>query len=96
MENNFDISQFIDVETRETVLKNLQSRVRKRRKEKGLTQKELARISGVSYASIRRFENTGDISLSSLMKIAQELESLDDFNELFKNAIISSIKDLKV
>lgn len=93
MKNKFDISAFVNIETQQTVLSNLVDRVKSRRKESKLTQKQLAARSGVSYASIRRFEETGDISLSSLLKIGQALNCLADFNILFKTRIITNLKD---
>ncbi len=95
MENKFDISAFVKVETQQTVLSNLVDRVKSRRKESRLTQKQLAERSGVSYASIRRFEQTGDISLSSLLKIGKALNCLSDFNMLFKTRIITNLKDFE-
>ena len=56
------------------------------RKQAGLTQSELARRSGVSLGSIKRFELTGQISLESLLKLAQILNRINDF-ELILNPI---------
>ena len=39
------------------------------RKSKKVSQQRLSILSQVSYASIRRFEKTGDISLSSLVNL---------------------------
>lgn len=94
MDNRFDISQFVDTPTESGIISALVERVRLRRKEAKLTQRTLAVKSGVSYSSIRRFESTGDISLSSIIKIADALDCLTDFNNLFKNRKITSIKDL--
>lgn len=55
------------------------------RKNKKVSQQRLSTISGVSYASIRRFEKTGEISLASLVKIALALQLYDDLDNLFKN-----------
>lgn len=55
------------------------------RKNKKVSQERLSTLSGVSYGSIRRFEKTGDISLSSLVKIALALQLYDDLDNLFKN-----------
>lgn len=63
------------------------------RKALKITQKRLAVLSGVSYASIRRFERTGLISLLSLISIATALGYNDDFNCLFKDILYISIKD---
>ena len=76
---NFDISTFVNVTTEENILKGIVDRVKLRRKELKLTQKELAKRSGVSYGSIRRFENSGEISLTSLLKIANAINCLEDF-----------------
>ena len=56
--------------------------------------KDLSVKSGVSYASIRRFEEAGEISLTSLIKLANAIDCLNDFDALFKNAKISSLKEL--
>ena len=55
------------------------------RKQIGLTQAELAKRSGVSFGSIKRFEHTGQISLESLLKSAQILNRMSDF-ELILNS----------
>lgn len=55
--------------------------IRKRRK---ISQKRLSVISGVTYASIRRFEKTGDISFASLVKLAIALRLYDDLDNLFQ------------
>ncbi len=49
----------------------------------GLTQVGLEKRSGVSLGSIKRFENSGQISLESLLKIAVVLGSLEDFEHVF-------------
>lgn len=54
------------------------------RKNKKVSQQRLSELSGVSYASIRRFEKTGDISLASLVKLALALQLYDDLDNLFK------------
>lgn len=54
------------------------------RKGRKISQKRLSILSGVSYASIRRFERTGDISLCSFVKLALALQLYDDLDNLFK------------
>lgn len=54
------------------------------RKNRKVSQQRLSELSGVSYASIRRFEETGDISLASLVKLALALQLYDDLDNLFK------------
>lgn len=53
------------------------------RKHAGYSQSELAERSGVSLGSIKRFEQTGLISLESLLQLAAVLERLADFDAVF-------------
>jgi transcriptional regulator with XRE-family HTH domain len=53
------------------------------RKESNWTQQDLATRSGVSYGSIKRFERFGKISFESLLKIAEALNRLNEFETLF-------------
>lgn len=69
-------------------------RVQKKRKTHKLTQKQLAQRSGVSLGSVKRFERTGEISLSSLVKIAFALDCEKDFDELFSRKEYSSIQEV--
>lgn len=91
----FDIADFIPAVTENTIINNLMERFKSRRKERKLSQQMLAKNSGVSYASIRRFEQTGEIALRSLVKLANALGCLSDFEELFKHEIITSVRDYK-
>ena len=95
MRQKYDIREFVDVPTRQSVLSALVERVRARRKEQGLSQKQLAARSGVSYASVRRFETEGEISLSSLMRIAQVLDCMQDFDALFRTKKIIDLKEFQ-
>ncbi|MDX5586230.1 MAG: helix-turn-helix transcriptional regulator [Aureibaculum sp.] len=52
------------------------------RKEKGWTQQDLAEKSDVSYGSIKRFETSGQISFESLLKIAESLRRLSEFENI--------------
>ncbi|MDC6365664.1 MULTISPECIES: helix-turn-helix domain-containing protein [Flavobacteriaceae] len=55
--------------------------IRALRLEKGYTQKGLSERSGVSYASLRKFEQTGIISLESFFKLAMVLGCLEKLIE---------------
>lgn len=52
------------------------------RKEQGWTQRDLAEKSDVSYGSIKRFETTGLIAFESLLKIAESLGRLSEFENI--------------
>ncbi len=89
----YDINNFVRTLTEQSVLSGIIEKVKQRRKELKLTQQGLAKKSGVSYASIRRFESTGEISFTSLLKIANALNALADFNMLFNTEIVSNLKE---
>ena len=66
-----------------------------RRKAFRITQKELAGMTGVSFASVRRFETTGKISFESLVRIAIALDMKDDVKNLFlERKVYHSIQDV--
>ena len=64
------------------------------RKRKKLSQKSLALRSGVSLGSLKRFEQTGEISLQSLTKIAIALEVEGELEELFSKVPFASIDEV--
>ena len=68
--------------------------VRKRRKAQKLSMQALSEKSGVSYGSLKRFENTGEISLVSLLKLAIVLDCTDGFEDLFTQTEIRSIQEI--
>ncbi len=63
--------------------KRLASRARDLRLELNLSQQTLSKKSGVSYGTLKKFEQTGQISLESLLKLSVILGCMDDFNSLF-------------
>jgi transcriptional regulator with XRE-family HTH domain len=63
--------------------KAIAGRARDLRLELNLSQKTLSEKSGISYGSLKKFEQTGQISLGSLLKLAVILGCMDDFNALF-------------
>ncbi|MFA6620450.1 MAG: helix-turn-helix transcriptional regulator [Bacilli bacterium] len=95
VKNSFDIDQFVAALTPEKAKDNLVNRFVMRRKELHYSQMKLASLSGVSYGSLRRFETSGDISLSSLMNLANVLGYLEDFENLFERPAIRSLKEMK-
>lgn len=93
MINKFDIGQFVEVLTEQSVVNGIVERMKKRRKQMKISQRQLSQKSGVAYSSLRRFEATGEISLSSLLKIAHALDALKDFESIFKGQAITNLKD---
>ncbi|WP_395076949.1 helix-turn-helix domain-containing protein [Flavobacterium sp.] len=66
------------------IQQELASKFREIRKNKKISQTQLANKSGVSLGSIKRFEQTGQISLESLLKLAHLFDRLNDFDSVFK------------
>ena len=93
MVNKFDIGQFVEALTEQSVVNGIVERMKRRRKQMQLSQRQLSQKSGVTYSSLRRFETTGEISLSSLLKIAHALDALKDFESIFKGQAITNLKD---
>ena len=63
---------------------SISKRHKKLRKKLSLSQAEMAERSGVSLGSLKRFENTGKISLESLLKLAHLIGRLEDFDTVFQ------------
>ncbi len=68
--------------------------LKKLRKQRKLSQTALAEKAGVSYGSMKRFEQTGEIALESLLKIAIVLGETEPFEALFKSTEIKSIQEI--
>ena len=64
------------------VRKELANRFRILRKKSKISQKQMAERSGVSLGSLKRFENTGKISLESLLKLMHFLGRLNEINSI--------------
>lgn len=64
------------------------------RKRKKISQKELAVRSGVSLGSVKRFEQSGEISLRSFTKLAIALEVEGELESLFSEVPFESIEEV--
>lgn len=76
------------------VAKQIAARVKARRLELNLTQEGLAARSGMKFATYRRFEHTGEISLRGLLQIGFALNALSDFDALFAHKQYQSLDDV--
>lgn len=70
------------------------SRVKARRLELNLTQEGLATRAGVKFATYRRFEQTGEISLRGLLQVGMALNATSDFDVLFTQKQYQSLDDV--
>ena len=69
-------------------------RVRGVRKRRKISQEILSEKSGVSLGSVKRFEQSGEISLLSLTKIAIALQMEDEMKTLFADVPFLSIEEI--
>jgi len=83
------------LETPEQVSRKLAARVKALRLARGWKQVTLAERSGVSLASLRRFEESGRVSLQSLLELAFALNRLDDFDALLPPPRAASLAELE-
>lgn len=72
----------MELKTPKDVLAELAARFKARRLALNLTQEGLSDRSGVSWGSLKRFEQRGLIALDALLKLALVLGCLDDFDQV--------------
>ena len=82
------------MKTPETYMLQIAQRERVIRKKNKFSRADLSKKSNVSYGSLKRFEETGNISLASLVKIAIALDCVDEFETLFRARMPESIEDI--
>lgn len=66
-------------------------RVRERRLEMNLTQQTLAKRSGVTLGTLKRFERDNEISLKHLLMLAVVLDATEEFDFLFSRGQFENI-----
>ncbi len=76
------------------ILKNIAARMKRNRLELNLSQQALSKKSGISLGSLKRFEQTGEISLKSLVMLALALDATYEFTQLFAGSQYQSIDEL--
>jgi transcriptional regulator with XRE-family HTH domain len=65
------------------VMVGVAARMKRRRIDANLTQRELASRSGVSFSTLRMFEEKGKASFEAVVKLAFALEAEAEFEKLF-------------
>ena len=84
----------INIHTPADVAMQIAARVKARRLELNLTQEGLATRAGVKFATYRRFEQTGEISLKGLLQIGFALNTLSEFDALFAQKQYQTLDDV--
>lgn len=83
-----------NISTPKDVALQIVARVRERRLELDLTQEGLAARAGIKFATYRRFEQTGEISLKGLLQVGFALNALADFDALFEQKQYQTLDDV--
>ncbi len=76
------------------ILTSVAARMKRRRLDLNMTQRELASRSGVSYGSLRLFEASGKASFEAVVKIAFALEAEAEFEALFPPRPVKTLDDV--
>lgn len=84
----------IDQKMPKDIVLEVAQRVKKRRKELGFTQAQVAERAGMSLASYKRFEQKGLIAFQSLVAVSFVFRCSDDFDELFAKRGYRSIDEV--
>ena len=69
-------------------------RIRMIRRRRKISQKKLSELSGVSLGSLKRFEQSGEVSFLSLIKIATALGLNRELEHLFEDVPPLSIEEI--
>jgi transcriptional regulator with XRE-family HTH domain len=88
--NLYDLDQF----NPQKIAEKIAQRAKQRRLALNITQEELATRSGVSFGSVKRFENQAKISLQHLLMIAVALDATEEFSKLFSRQNFQSIDEV--
>ena len=83
-----------NISTPKDVALQIASRVKARRLELDLTQEGLSSRAGIKFATYRRFEQMGEISLKHLLQIGFALNALNDFDALFSQKQYQTLDDI--
>ena len=83
-----------NLSTPNDVAKQIASRVKLRRLELNLTQEGMSIRAGLKFATYRRFEQTGEISLKGLLQIGFALNALSEFDALFSQKKYQSLDEV--
>jgi HTH-type transcriptional regulator/antitoxin HipB len=75
--------------------KMMVERVRAARVSLGLKQSTLAQRAGVTLPTLRRFEQTGEVSLKYLLRICHALGRLGEFENILRSPAATTLAELE-
>ncbi len=89
------LTSFPNILTPSETEKLLAVRFKNLRLQAGYKRTTLAQRAGVTVASLKRFESTGQVSLKNLLRLAYALDRLPEFAEFFKASQATSLNELR-
>lgn len=84
----------LNLDTPSEMQDRVRAAARDRRLALGLTQSDLATRSGVPLATLKLFEQKGKISLAGLLAVADALDAIAGFGNLFPTIEAARLEDL--
>ena len=84
----------LEYKTPMQILLDIGDRAKSARLRANLSRKTLSERSGVTQASIKRFETTGQISLVNLIQILIALDRITDLDGLLEEQAVPFIREL--
>ena len=83
-----------DEKTASELCLEVAAREKKQRKARKMSRKELSARSGVTVSSLRRFEETGEISFHSLVLLLKTFENTQALDALFSRPYFQNIQEV--
>jgi transcriptional regulator with XRE-family HTH domain len=87
--------RIISIKSNTEIQDEIADRCKKLRLAKNLSRDSLAKNAGVSAATLRHFEQSAQISLKSLIKIAMALDCTNELFQLFQPPKVETLEDLR-
>jgi transcriptional regulator with XRE-family HTH domain len=94
-DNILAVNEYFELSSPPYLAHTIATHFKTKRMEINISQEELARRSGVSLGSLKRFESLHEISLKNLLKMAVVLNSTSEFLSLFTNRYYAGISDIQ-
>lgn len=89
------VTNILAVQQPTEVCQELAARTKTRRLQLNWSQAELADRAGIAYATLKLFEQTGQISLERLVMLASALRAMDGFEALLQPPKASSLAEIE-
>lgn len=89
-----NLSKLPPLKSPDAAAKDVALRARARRRALGITQQQLSERSGVALGTLRRFEQTGQISFNALVSVCRALDCESDLDALFAKHAYRSIQEV--